>query len=77
MYQCYTQANLYEQCADKDGNNGNNNEEEFDIQEATECARLDIDEDAAAAYAYNNNGGQNNYYQNQNQEFFVGPTCSS
>ena len=86
MNQCLTNAGLYDQCADKDNDNNNNNgngEEEFDLQEASECARLDIDEEAAQYYAYQN-GGQNQYYNggqnnqnNQNVEFFVGPHCSA
>ena len=68
------------QCIEQDGENANGQqEEEFDLQQAAECGRLDVDEEAAQYYAYQN-GQSNNQYNNQNQqnvEFFVGPTCSS
>ena len=57
-------AGIYSNCVEQDGNNNNNNngeqggQEEFDLQEATECARLDVDEEAAQYYAYNNANGQ-------------------
>ncbi|KAL7524420.1 hypothetical protein ACHAXR_000565, partial [Thalassiosira sp. AJA248-18] len=91
-YQCLVNAGLYEQCADNDGDNNNNNngqqEEEFELEEALECGRLEIDEEAAQYYAYGQNGGnQQNYYNGQQQngnnngqqdvEFFVGPYCSA
>ena len=88
-------AGLYDQCAEQDENNNNNNNqngqqgEEFELQEALECRRLEIDEEAAQYYAYQNNGNQNmngQYYnqngqqqqqQQANVEFFVGPYCSA
>lgn len=58
------------------------------MEEASQCSRLEINEDAAAAYynygannAYNNynNYNQNNNQNNQNNkiEFFVGPYCAA
>mmetsp|Transcript_16235 Transcript_16235/g.29459 ORF Transcript_16235/g.29459 Transcript_16235/m.29459 type:complete len:439 (-) Transcript_16235:240-1556(-) len=67
--QCYMTAGIYDQCVEQDNQNNNNGqqEEEFEIQDALECAQLEIDEDAAQYYNYNNqnnNGGGNdaNYY---------------
>ncbi|EJK74108.1 hypothetical protein THAOC_04242 [Thalassiosira oceanica] len=55
--------------------------EEFDLQEAMECRRLDVDEEAAQYYAYQNNMNNGNWNNQQNgqqqMEFFVGPYCSS
>ena len=69
------------QCIKQDEeNNGNGQqEEEFDLQEAAECGRLDVDEEAAQYYTYQNGGQNYNQYNNQNQQNveFVGPTCSS
>ena len=69
------------QCIEQDEeNNGNGQqEEEFDLQEAAECGRLDVDEEAAQYYTYQNGGQNYNQYNNQSQQNveFVGPTCSS
>ena len=90
-------AGIYSNCVEQDGNNNNNNNgeqggQEFDLQEASECARLDVDEEAAQYYAYNNANGQQQQQQgqynydgqqqynqqaNQGEGFFVGPTCSN
>lgn len=86
--QCYSSAGVYDLCVEQDNDNNNNNgqQEEFDLQEAMECRKLEIDEDAAQYYAYNGangyNNGQNNYYNGNNNgqqdvEFFVGPHCSA
>lgn len=90
-YQCYVDAGL-DYCEENNNNNNNNNGqqmEEFQLEDAAECRKLEIDEEALAAYFYqnyqnNNGGGQNgyNYYgqqggQNGEMELFVGPYCSS
>ena len=70
------------------GNNQNqNNGQQFDLQEALECRRLEVDEQAMQYYMYKNGGGMNNnaqnYYnynqaQNNNKmELFVGPYCAN
>lgn len=76
-------AGLYDQCADQDNNqdNGQQQGEEFDLKEAMECRRLEIDEQAAQYYGGYGNNANANYYNgnnmNQNVEFFVGPHCSA
>ena len=56
------------QCIEQDGENANGQqEEEFDLQQAAECGRLDVDEEAAQYYAYQN-GQSYNQYNNQNQQ---------
>ena len=72
-------AGIYSNCVEQDGNNNNNNgeqggQEQFDLQEATECARLDVDEEAAQYYAYNNANGQQQQqgqynYDGQQQQY--------
>lgn len=87
-YQCYMNAGIYEQCVEQDNQNNNGQQEdEFELEEALECANLDIDEDAMQYYMYNNNDGNNNNYNyngnnnnnngQQELELFVGPMCSS
>lgn len=82
--QCYKDAGIYSQCVDQDNQNNNGQQgDDFQVEEALECARLDVDEDAANYYAYQNGG--NNYNGNYNgnnnnqqeMEFFVGPYCSA
>jgi len=93
VYQCYISAGIYDQCVEQDNNNNNGGQEdEFELEEALECAQLDIDEDAAQYYMNNNQNGNgngnnyngNNYNGNYNQnggeqemDFFVGPYCSA
>jgi len=79
-YQCYLDAGL-DYCGDR---NGDQNDQEFDLEEAVQCSRLEVDEDALAYYYYKQNGnnGQQYYYQNGGQgngemELFVGPYCSA
>jgi len=83
---CLATAGLTEQCAQQEGQNNNNNNGQtmqFNLQEAVECRRLEVDEDAAAYaygsnvnnYYYNNNG--NNQNNNQRIEFFMGPYCAA
>ena len=91
---CYVAAGLtYSECQEEGQQNNNNNNGQqqqyvFNMEEASRCSRLEIDEDAAAAYynygannAYNNynNYNQNNNQNNQNNkiEFFVGPYCAA
>ena len=93
---CYITAGIYVACVEQDNQNDNNNngrqqQEEFDLQEAMECQKLEIDEDVAQYNAYNGNNGNNqngyngqngNYYNGNNNyqqdvEFFVGPRCSA
>ncbi|KAL7548298.1 hypothetical protein ACHAWF_011583, partial [Thalassiosira exigua] len=64
---CYITAGMYDDCVEQDNNNnnGNNNgQEEFQLEEALECNRLEVDEDAAQYY-YMQNGGYNNNNNNQ------------
>jgi hypothetical protein len=79
--QCYTSAGIYDQCVEQDNQNNNGQqEEEFELQDALECAKLEIDENAAQYYNYGNqnNGNYNqNNQNNQQMEFFVGPYCSA
>jgi len=83
-------AGIYSQCVDQDNQNNNGQQgEDFELEEVLECAKLDVDEDAANYYAYQNGGNGNNanndnynYNQNQNNqqqemEFLVGPYCSA
>ena len=68
-------------------NQNKNNGQQFNIQEALECRRLEVDEQALQYYMYKNGGGMNNnaqnYYnynqaQNSNRmELFVGPYCAN
>jgi hypothetical protein len=87
---CLAKAGLTEQCAEQqqEGQNNNDNGQQqmqFNLQDAVECRRLEVDENAAAYYAqgqnwagnnanYNNYNNQNN---NQNVEFFMGPYCAA
>lgn len=87
--QCYKNEGIYDQCVEQDNqnNNGNNNngnngqqEEEFQLEEVLECARLDVDEDAVNYDNYQNgnyNGNNNQNNQQQEVEYFVGPYCSA
>jgi hypothetical protein len=72
------------------GNNNNNqNKNQFNLQEALECRRLEVDEQALQYYMYKNGGGMGNnaqnyynynYNQNRNNnkmELFVGPYCAN
>lgn len=72
--QCLASAGLSAQCAGQDnGNNNNNNgQQQFDLQEALECRRLEINNNNN-----NNNQNNNNGQQQQNVEYFVGPYCST
>ncbi|KAL3765449.1 hypothetical protein ACHAWO_011531 [Cyclotella atomus] len=92
---CYYQAGL-DYCGEQNQNNNNNNnngqqQQQFNLQEALECRRLEVDDEALQYYMYQN-GGSNQmqnmqYYQqggqqqqnnnNQRMELFVGPYCSS
>ena len=91
MNQCFVNAGL-EYCGQYmgGGNNNNNNQnnrngQNFDLQEALECRRLEVDEQALQYYMYKNGGmgnnAQNYYNYNQNQnnkmELFVGPYCAN
>ena len=76
-YYCYQNAGL-DYCYNNNNNN-NNNKNQFNIQEALECRKLEVNQDALDYYYYSNNKNANNgYYQNQNakMEFFVGPYCA-
>lgn len=72
-------------CFDNEGgnnNNGNGNyQEQFNLEEAMECRKLEVDEEAIQYYMYNNgnNGGNNQMYYGGNGEIglYVGPYCSS
>lgn len=82
---CYYQAGL-DYCGEQNQNN-ENGQQQFNLQDAVECRRLEIDDEALQYYMYQNGGANqmNNmqYYQQggqQNQqrmELFVGPYCSS
>lgn len=87
---CIAQAGLSDVCEEQGGQNNNNNngQYQFNLQEAVDCSRLEIDESVAAQYYnYGQNDGYNNYNnynQNNNQnnqnnkiEFFVGPYCAA
>ena len=73
---CYKNAGI-EGCAQEE------NKEEFDVQEALECAQIEVDEDAARSYYYNNmknEAAAGGYYaqngqqeEEQDIELFVGP----
>ena len=93
MSQCFSNAGL-DYCGQYmgGGNNNNNNNNQnnrngqnFDLQEALECRRLEVDEQALQYYMYKNGGmgnnAQNYYNYNQNQnnkmELFVGPYCAN
>jgi len=85
---CYAQAGL-DYCGEQNQENQNGEQAyEFNLQEAVECRRLELDEDAVKYYMYQNGGASNqmqqyNYQQNgqnngdQKVELFAGPYCSS
>jgi len=78
-YTCYKNAGLdycYEyQNNNNNNNNKNNNRNQFNLQEALECRRLEVDENAMNYYNYKN-GNQYNQW-NGRMEFFVGPYCAN
>jgi hypothetical protein len=85
---CYYQAGL-DYCGNNNNQNQNQNGQyQFNLQEAVECRRLEVDDEALQYYLYQNGGANNmqnmQYYQqggqqqnNQKMELFVGPYCSS
>ncbi|KAL3798253.1 hypothetical protein HJC23_000167 [Cyclotella cryptica] len=85
---CYQNAGL-DYCGQyQNGGNNNNNKNngQFNLQEALECRRLEVDDNAMQYYLYKNGGNLNhnaqnyyNYNQNQNNkmELFVGPYCAN
>jgi len=80
-YYCYMNAGLDYCINNYNNNNNNNNKNQFNLQEALECRRLEVNQDALDYYYYSNQKNQNAYYQNYgnrnaNQEFFVGPYCA-
>eukprot|EP00970_Alexandrium_tamarense_P020088 scaffold14831_cov214-Alexandrium_tamarense.AAC.3 len=73
---CFAAAGL-DYCQQEGDNNGEN-KNQFNLQEAVECRRMEVDEDAMNYYAYQNGGnGQNNAYYGGQMEFFVGPYCAN
>jgi len=83
---CYVNAGM-DYCVEENNQNNNNNQGvNFQLEDAVECKRLDIDKDALQYYFYNNGGSNNNAYNNYNynrngggngeMELFVGPYCS-
>jgi hypothetical protein len=80
---CLAAAGLTDSCADEhqgQNNNNNNGQMQFNLREAAECRRLEVDENAAAYvygenYNYAYNGGNQN--GNQRVEFFTGPYCAA
>jgi hypothetical protein len=84
---CYYQAGL-DYCGNEDEQQNQNggNQYQFDLKEAIECRRLDVDGNAIQYYLYQNAGNANMQYyqqggqqnnQNQNMKLFVGPYCSA
>jgi hypothetical protein len=68
---CYTNAKM-DYCSE-------NNQQEnnvFDLQEALECAELNVDEQAMENYYYKNRQ-QGQYYNEENMKYYVGPYCSA
>lgn len=71
--QCYLRAGIYNQCVEQDNQNDNGQqEEEFEIEEALECAQLEVDEDAANYYAYQNGGNGDNANNANNANYYNG-----
>ena len=68
-------AGLSAQCSGQDNNN-NNGQQQFELQEALECRRLEINNNNNNNDD-NNNQNNNNGQQRQNVEYFVGPYCST
>ena len=72
---CYYQAGL-DYCQQEEQNQ--NGQKQFNLQEALECRRLEVDDNAMQYYQYQN-GNPNYQYMNNGQggrmEFFVGPYC--
>ena len=76
-YQCYVTAGV-NYCFENNNNNGQQNE--FNLEEALECQKMDVDKDAINYYFYQNGGQNRNYYNGQQggeMELFVGPYCST
>ena len=80
--QCLSELGLTE-CMDDDQNQNQNGQQgdDFDLEQAMECTKLDFDDEAVQYYAYQNNMNNGNWNNQQNgqqqMEFFVGPYCSS
>lgn len=87
--QCYANAGL-DYCEDNRNENNNNGQQqmEFNLEDAAECRKLEIEEEALQAYYYQNYQGNNgqqaqgyNYYGQQGGQgemgLFVGPYCTA
>jgi hypothetical protein len=76
-YQCYTNSVL--SYCDNQVQNKNRNRnwyQKFDLQEAVNCKRLEIDKGALQYYMYSS-GGRNQYqYFGKEMGLYVGPYCS-
>ncbi|KAL3796418.1 hypothetical protein HJC23_004215 [Cyclotella cryptica] len=76
-YQCYANSGL--SYCDNEAQNQNRNGnwyQQFDLQEAVNCKKLDIDKDALQYYMYNNGGANQYQYYGKEMGLYVGPYCS-
>ena len=81
-YYCYQNAGLdyCYQYQNNNNNGNNNNKNQFNLQEALECRKLEVNDDALQYYYYNQGNNYNNYNQynrDGKMEFFVGPYCAN
>lgn len=57
---------------------GGNNQAQFNLEEAVNCKRLDVDKEALQYYMYNNGGNrQYQFYGNGEMGLYIGPYCST
>ena len=65
-------------CNVEQGGN-DNDDQQFNLDEAGRCKRLDVDKEAFQYYMYNNGANYNNYnfYGNGDMGLYVGPYCST
>ena len=81
QYQCNAKGLSYCNKEQEGGNGNGNNAFQFNLEEAAECRKLEVDKDALKYYMYNSGGGNNQYqfYGNGNGEMglYVGPYCTT
>lgn len=76
-YQCYANSGLsYCDYQAQNQNRNGNWYQKFDLQEAVNCKKLDIDKDALQYYMYSSGGGNQYQYYGKEMGLYVGPYCS-
>jgi hypothetical protein len=76
-YECFANSSL-SYCDNEAQQNRNGNWwQQFDLQDAANCNRLDIDKDTLQYYMYNNGGNNQYQYYGKEMGLYVGPYCST